>query len=178
MPMRYCRQGFTVLEATVVSTLMAMLALLLSSAWSAVGRPAAELTGRSQLVQEMDLAIAALSRDLGGSLAEPASRLGTKKQGQWVGWMQPASSQLWLCFDGGTSPDGQPDWGQFDTVIVYQLVSNKLVRWNQGTGATFTVARNVDSMNVTAEGADAIRIVLSFKYRQLTRTCTLIAKLP
>jgi type II secretory pathway pseudopilin PulG len=178
MTMSHRRNGFTLLEATVVSGLMAFLAVLVSSAWVGVGRPAADLIARAQLAQEIDMAVASLSRDLGGSLGNPTARLGGKSVGKWIGWMQPASAQLWLCYDGGTDPDGLPNWGSPDSTIVYQLDSDALVRWDRDSGETFTVARNVDSMEITAEGADAVRIVLSFRYRQLTRTCTLIARMP
>lgn len=178
MPMPLHRRGFTLLEATIVSGLMALLAVVLSSAWIGVGRPAADLIARSQLFQEMNMAVTALSRDLGGSVANPEGRLGSKTQARWVGWMQPANAQLWLCFDGGTDPNGQADWGPPDTVIVYQLESNALVRWDQNTGTSFTVAKNMDKMEITALGSESISVQLTFKYRQLVRTCTLIARTP
>jgi type II secretory pathway component PulJ len=116
--MLHPRSGFSLLEVTLVSGLMALLAVVLSSAWVGVGRPAADVIARSRLFQEMDMAVAALSRDTSGGLANPEGRLGGKTQGCWVGWMQPANGQLWLCFDGGTDPNGEADWGPPDTVIV------------------------------------------------------------
>jgi hypothetical protein len=173
-------KGFTVAEVLVVSGLMAFLAALLSSAWIGVARPTVDLIGRSQLVQEMNLAVAALSRDLGGSLGGPVAQ-GGKTLGRWVDWKQVGGTQLWLCFDGGTEPDGQPDWGISDTVIIYQLDQsdpNALVRIDLKAGTTFTVARNVESMTVAASGTDALSIALRFTHGPFTRTCTLVAKAP
>ena len=82
MSMSYGRKGFTLLEVTIVSGLMVFLAVLLSSAWTGVGRSTTDLIARSQLLQEMNLAVAAISRDLGGSLPNPESRLGGKQQGK------------------------------------------------------------------------------------------------
>jgi len=178
MMLRQChRRGFTLFEVTLVSGLMAVLAMVLSSAWVGVGRSATDLIVRSQLLQEIDMTMAALTRDLSGALANPQGRLGNKNQGRWVGWMQPAAGQLWLSFDGGDDPNGQAEWGPPDTVIIYQLESGALVRYDQNAGTAFTVARNLENMEIASDG-DFLHIQLTFTYRQLTRTCTLIARTP
>jgi prepilin-type N-terminal cleavage/methylation domain-containing protein len=174
---RHCR-AFTLVEVTIVSTLMALLAAMLSSAWSGIGRPAAELIVRGRLYQEMDIAAASLTHDLAGSLANPEGRLGGKTQGRWLAWSQPTPGQLWLCYDGGSNPDALPDWGSPDTVITYLVTANMLKRIDQSAGTTFNVARYVDNMQITADGTDGVRIELTFKFRNLTRTCTLIARIP
>lgn len=171
-------KGFTVLEVMVVCWLTALLALLLSAAWGGVGKPMVDLIARAQLAREIDLAVASLSRDLGGSLANVEGRLGGKNLNRWVGWLAPSGSQLWLCYDGGTELNEEAEWGPPDTVIVYRVESDALVRWDQSTESTFVVAKNVENMQVSPEGSDGIRIVLSFKFRQLERTCTLIARTP
>ena len=77
-------KGFTLLEVTIVSGLMTFLALLLFAAWSGIGKSTLALITRCQLAQEMDFAVAALSRDLCGAMAlkdaetDPA-RLGGKQ---------------------------------------------------------------------------------------------------
>ena len=76
------RQGFTLMEVIVVSGLMAFLAMLLASASAGIGRPAADVIRRRQSLQEMNLAISSLARDLGGSLADPEGRIGGKSLGQ------------------------------------------------------------------------------------------------
>lgn len=195
-PMPNPRRGFSLAEVTLVSALMAVLALLLSSAWRGVGRNAASLVGRSQLVQERDLAVASLCRDVGGCLVDPSARSGEKAAGRWLSWAVAnnatlASNQdLTLTYDGGTViryfVAADPDPG----VLTLIFVRRKTVG---GTTTDFTVARNVLSMHVTPNpvpsgGAD-VNLVLCFAYgldkqtgapgaRTLTLTCDLTVKQP
>jgi prepilin-type N-terminal cleavage/methylation domain-containing protein len=171
------RNGFTLVEAMVVSGLMAVLALLLSSLWAGFGRPATNVIARCRVAQEMNLAVNALARDLGGSLAGNQGRLGHKTDSQFVGWMLPGNLQLWLCFDGGTAPNGIADWAPPDTVIVYMLEGDALLRWDQTANTSFTVARHVANMQLSIQG-DELQIQLTFSYRNITRTCTLLASAP
>ena len=179
------RQGFTLLEVTIVSGLTTALAVLLASAWAGVGRPAADLIGRSQLVQERDLAVAALCRDLGGSLGTP-NRNGGKELGQWLQWDRPANAEqplnadLRLLYDGRTDPAVPVAWASPNTILRYMVESNALVRWDELADKKFIVAKNVDGMKVTpiAGRPDAFNIVLYFKYRKLTLPCNLTAEIP
>jgi len=140
-----CR-GFTLLEVSVVACLMAALALLLSSAWRNMGGTAVDLVGRSQLVQERDLAIEALSRDLGGNVASP-DRTGGKRQGQWLEWDRPANveqplnADLRLLYDGRTDPSASIEWASPNTIIRYIVESSTLVRWNELANTKFTVPK-------------------------------------
>jgi hypothetical protein len=193
--MRYHRRGFSIVEVTVVSLLAVVLAVLLSAAWFGMGRTAADLIGRSQLVQERDVAVAALSRDLGGCLFEPAARTGEKTRGRWLSWAcsnnaeqaLAANQDLLLTFNTGTNPAGNV---LANTTIRYLVVEDPtpnastllLVRRKTDENAAvtdFTVARNVHSMNVTIAPADnSVRIVLCFEYRKRTLTCDLTARQP
>ena len=172
----------------VVSVLMAVLAVLLSSAWGGVGRTATDLIGRSHLVQERDLTVAALSRDMGGYLSASTARRGERWDGRWLRWELPSAQSFKLFFDGGTNGSGVP---LAETSVQYLLVSDpdptvdtkSLVRRisiSGGTATDFVVARKVYSMNVTTapDDATAIRIVLWFKYRTLTLTSDLAIKPP
>jgi prepilin-type N-terminal cleavage/methylation domain-containing protein len=186
MNMAKRRGGFSLVELTVVSVLMAVFAVLLSSAWVDVGRTAAGLIGRSQLVQERDMAVAALTRDLGGGSTEPATLVGEKLSGRWLWWECPnnatvASNQdLVLYYDGGTDAGGTP----LSNTVVRYLVESGLLKRRQSVGggppAEFVVARNVHSMTVAADGpsASAVRIVLCFQYRTMTLTADLTAEPP
>lgn len=169
-------RGFTLLEATIVSMLMAFLAVLISTTWSAFVRPVADMAMRCRVVQEASLAVASLSRDLAGSLADDST--GSKTKFSQVGRMQPANAQLRLCFDGGTTPDGVANWSAPDYVVSYYLDSNKLIRWNENAGTTFVVARDVDTFEVLDLGGDQVQINLTFQYRTVTQTYTLIARDP
>jgi prepilin-type N-terminal cleavage/methylation domain-containing protein len=172
---RRARRGFTLVEIMVVSGLLVVLAVLVSNAWAGLGRPLVNVATQCRLANEANAAAACLARDLCGSLADTQGRLGAKTAYQFVGRMQPGNAQLWLCFDSGTNPNGKADWGPPDTVIVYQLAGNTLVRWNQTAGTNFTVAQNVSSFNVQDLGGGQVQIMLTFQYRNLTQTYTWIA---
>jgi prepilin-type N-terminal cleavage/methylation domain-containing protein len=171
------RHAFTLVEVMVVSVLLAALGLLLSEAWVGMGRPLLDAATHARLAEEASLAVAALTRDLGGYSGENAGRLGTQAQLKFVGRLQPGGTQLWLCFDGGATPNGIADWGAPDTVIVYQVVGNSLIRTDQTSGLSYTVARNVGSLAVSDLG-NAVQIVLTFLYRSTVHTYTLIANNP
>ncbi len=171
------RAGFTLLELMVVVVLLSFLAVLLARLWRGVGRPTAELAARGRLSAEANLAVTALARDLGGSLAGPGGSLGDRGQGRFVGRMLPGNGQLWLCFDGGELPNGVPDWAAPDTVIVYQVQNGCLLRTDQSAGTTFTVARHVTAMDLTDLGT-SVQVRLSFSYRGVSRTFTLMVCYP
>jgi type II secretory pathway pseudopilin PulG len=168
------RRGFTLMEATIVSALMIFLAVVLSSAWSGFGRPLVDAVARSRVAQEASLAIASLARDWGGNTIDAT---GGQGQGRLVGRTIVSGSELWLCFDGGASPDGLPDWAPPDTVIIYDVQANKLVRSNQNAGTTFTVATDVQSLALTDLG-NGVQIQLNLSFRAINRTYTMIAKDP
>jgi len=168
--------GFTIVEVTVASALMAFLALLLSTAWIDLGWPAAALIRRGQCEQEIAMAVASLARDLGGCYPEYKDgdgHLGTKWQGRFTGWTV-ADNVLTLTYESG------------DTVR-YFLQDNCLVRQKLST-AQFIAAKNVESFQVVDEPAtSSVTIHLTFKfqlhqpsaqYQYIERKCTLKAKKP
>jgi prepilin-type N-terminal cleavage/methylation domain-containing protein len=167
------RRGFTLIEVLAVSGLMTLLAVLLSAAWSSLGRPMVETTARARVAHEATLAAASLARDFGGSLPGAPGRLGTSTSGQLVGRMQVADSVLRLCYDGPLVADGVADWDDPDTVISYEVQDGNLVRWDESSGATFVVARGVEQMQLTDLGA-AVEIKLTIVHRGLSRTYTLV----
>ena len=170
------RRGFTIIEATIVTTFMAFLAMLIGATWAAFVRPTADIADRCRIAQEANLAVAALSQDLAGTLADDHS--GIKDQYALVGRTQPGNTQLRLCFDGGTTPDGTASWSSPDYVITYYVSSNNLIRWNENASTTFVVARDVSAFQVVDLGNKQVRITLTFTYNTLTRTYTLIARDP
>ncbi len=174
------RLGFTLMEVMLVGGLMAFLAILLSSAWSGIGRSAVDAAARSQLLQELDMTVACLSRDLGGYLPIPSSATpdeygGTDKY-RLVGCLDNLyDNRLELCYDAGSDPDGEPDWGDSDKVVYYYLENdpdetvetNVLVREDEN-GNKFTVARCVDALSVaTTPDFEWIEFSLTFKYPHL-----------
>jgi hypothetical protein len=172
---------------------MTLLALLLFSAWSGIGKSEIALITRCQLAQEMDFSVAALSRDLCGSMPlkdteTNAARLGVKQQWRLLDWkIDVSTGYLELDFDGDPTTSGT--WKSVDKVVTYHWdqPTHTLIRTDD-TGATFTVARNVESFSAYLDSVDAtllhIDVVFACYYRWDTqrtlpiikRTCKLIAK--
>lgn len=197
MPPLKRRSGFTLVEVTLACMLTAFLGILLSTTWTLLMRPTADLIAWGQLFQEMDIAVASLARDVGGGQLDydddGSGCLGEKRQGRLLACSGTVTdvngNHLQLCFDGGTSPNNSADWGAPDTVIDYYVDSGTktLIRWNQTTGALFTVAKNVDSMTLDNTNSTYIKITLTFAFyfphpasespdywkKHLTRTCVL-----
>lgn len=170
------RRAFTLIETLIVSGLMGFLAVLISATWSAFIRPTTDIANRCRIAQEASLALASLSRDLGGSLADNLT--GTTSQYQIVGRTQPGNSQLRLCYDGGSTPNRTADWSEPDILIRYYVDSGQLIRWNENAGTTFTVARDIDSLYVQDLGGGQVEIQLAFRYRGISQTYYLIARDP
>ncbi len=170
------RRGFSLLEATIVSMFTAILGILVSATWGAFLRPTADIAERCRVAQEATLALASLSRDLSGSYAENSTD--SKSKFKLVGRMQPDNSQLRLCFDGGTTPNGTADWAAPDMVVTYYVENNRLIRWDEDSGAIFVVARDVDTLLVEDQGSGQVQIQLTFQFRRITQTYTLIASDP
>lgn len=171
----HARSGFSLVEVSVTSALMAMLAMLLADGWAAIGRPLIDTAAQCRIAHEAQMALACLARDLGGNDADEAGHIGAKSASRFVGRTQPGGSQLWLCFDGGTPPNGSAEWGAPDTVITYEVVNASLVRWNQTADSTFVVAGHVTDFVLTDLGGGHLRIELTFTCRNITRTYTFIA---
>lgn len=189
----HSRRGFTFVEVTVATTLTVFLAMLLASTWGwtrQAGFPT-DVVARGRLLQEIDLAVAALSRDLCGSLAIPTS-FDNVNQDRWIAWQHPTNTELRLCYD--VNPDGNPDWSATtDAVIRYYLADDPnaafttkvLRREDCNAGTTFAVARHVDAMIVDSEtisGSEFVKMQLTFKYQradsEYTRTLTLKTRAP
>jgi prepilin-type N-terminal cleavage/methylation domain-containing protein len=168
--MRARRRGFTLLEVTVVSGLMAFLAVLLSAAWAGIGKTTVDLVARSQLAQEIDVMTAAFSQDFGGNLPTPPGLLaGTRPTGKLLGWRRQTADPLILelCYDSDTSPDGNADWGVPDTVVQYRWdqENHTLIRGKisgGGSSRDFTVARNVDALSFTLDTDNTLHIAVTF----------------
>lgn len=113
---RQRRGGFTIIEVVLVGFLTTMLAGLLVRTWAAYGHAATEVAARCELMQEADFAIASMAADLAGLATDLPNLDG--KAAPLVG-LRPWNGGLQLCFDGGTSPDGLPDWTSPDVVVTY-----------------------------------------------------------
>ena len=164
------------MELTIVSVLMVFLAMLLASSWVTICKSMVDMTARTEVAQEMDFAVAALSRDLGGSLYLS----GSSTTAAFTGWeANNNSTPLELDFDGHT--------------ITYFVDSYVLVRRDLNTGTLaytdFNVAKDVNALTVTpSSDGSTTTIQLDFAcYRStdttrsdplVKRTCVLTATKP
>ena len=195
-PLLQRRNGFTLVEMTIASSLTVLLALMLSTSWVLLNRPTSSLVAWGQLFQEMDIAVTSLARDLGGGqhdYGNAEGRPGNKRQGLLIECRRTNDldgDHLQICFDGD-DPDGTATWDMTtgDTVIDYYIDAdtNTLVRSNLKTGTLFRVASNVGDMTVVDDPNDGnnLRLELTFQFpnyipkdetEPLTRTCILITK--
>ena len=170
------RRGFSLIEVTIVSIFMSFLAVLLSLTWSAFMRPTSDIAIRCRIAQEANLAVACLTRDLSGSYADDRSN--SKTHYQLVDRMQPDNSQLRLCYDGGATPNGIADWAAPDIVVSYYVDSNQLIRWDENTGTTFVAARDLETLEAIDQGDGSVQIRLTFQFRNVSQTYTVIARDP
>jgi hypothetical protein len=159
------RKAFTLVEVTIVSGLMAFLAMLLAATWSGIGSPTATLIRRAQCMQEIDVAVTSLARDLCGTLQ---GNLGDKKQARFSGWDAGDGSRLTVSYNGVET-------------IKYYMEDGHLIREVGSTSRKFVAARNVTNFAVT-DYTTFMQIELTFQYqvagRTLSRKCTLKAKMP
>lgn len=171
------RHGFSLTELSVTSALLVLLTSVLANAWTGLGRPLLKTAHSGRLAHESSLALACLTRDLGGCLPGNVGVVGSKSTYTLVGRTQPGGQQLWLCFDGGSTPNGVADWISPDVVIAYSVVDDALIRSDQSTGTDFVVARYVQSLALSDLGGE-VAITLTFSYQDITKTYTLVAKDP
>jgi len=172
-------RGFTIVEMAVVCFLMAALAMLLAWAWINLARPAADIAVSVRLLQEMNVATAALAHDLGGDLL-PCDATTSAPESQPVGKLIEITftpgdyDTLELHFD----TDGSGSWEPAsDTSVKYTVEETtettdsgeysvkRLVRTltYQNVPKTFVVARNLCSFKVV-DNTTYYTITLGFKY--------------
>ncbi|MEN6557447.1 MAG: hypothetical protein ABFC54_04630 [Thermoguttaceae bacterium] len=199
---RRTARGFTLIEVSLACSLTVLMAVVLSTTWRLLMPTTASLIARSQLFQEMNVAVASLGRDLGGSLPDyqDADHLpGQKKQGLLLAaasTTDSAGDHLRLCYDGGDLPDGVATWSAptEDVVVDYYVDAAtrtlrrlKILNTASGSSVTsFTVAKNVDSLSVAPYDSEYLQVDLTFSCevkavhqlsrRTLTRKCTLLVK--
>jgi type II secretory pathway component PulJ len=152
------RSGFTIIEMSTATCVTAVLASGLWFGWHGLCKATVDLIARAQLAQEMDFVAAALSRDLGGCIANSVGQAATF----------PVCS---VSSDSGTLmiPVGDTDNHQIryyqDTSNSNPWQRNNLIRgyWDSsGTEISrFTVARNVDGITFGSSGT-SLTITVNF----------------
>jgi hypothetical protein len=160
----------------VVSLLTVVLSATLASVWRGLCLPALDAAARSRIAMEAGLATAALARDFGGTLPDPAGSPGGKNDGRLVGLATPSPVWLRLCYHGGGGSVLTPTWAAPDTVISYQLVGEQLVRADETAGTSVTVARSLTAFQVAPlDDGSGVAILLTFAARDISLTYQLNA---
>jgi type II secretory pathway component PulJ len=157
------RRGFTVLEMMIACGLTAFLGILLVTACSAYQKAAAEVIARCRIAEEADLAIHALSADLGASLSSAIT--GPKERGLPTAvFVASDGSRLAITFEDSAAPENS-------RVVIYEIRSDltdlaqlqrqiqrqKLVRWVESLSPQAVVeAERVVAWDVKALASAAI----------------------
>jgi len=161
------RRGFSLIEISIASILSAILVLMASGVAVDVSRHMAANILETQVAAEARLAIESFRRDFSGSSLDVQT--GDRAEGRLVGRMIPQPSELRLCFDA--DQNATADWFAPDRVIVYMVDDNQLIRTDQVSGNTYTVARWVDDIEFTV-GVDEIIISIDFQAGDFAETYT------
>jgi hypothetical protein len=153
---------------------MSLLVLMMSSTWTGFGRSLRDSMTRCRIAQQSSLAVAALTRELGGQC--PDHLTGRQEAGNLVGRMISGGAELRLCFDSSI-PNGHADWASPDFVYSYRVDGGQLIRETEATGVIHVLASNLESMELV-ELAEGVRITLTFSYRDYSSTFTIVTQDP
>jgi type II secretory pathway component PulJ len=162
--------GFSLTEMMIVGGLASLLVLMVSEAWSGLGRPSTDALARCRIAQEANLAAASLAQDFGGSL--PGQPTGRKQAGRLLGRLVVDDSQLWLCYEGQPSND-LADWGAPDTVVTYEVQDRRLIRADKTAETAVVLADSVDRIRLE-QRLERITIELTLSFRGFQRTYTFV----
>jgi len=139
--------GHTLVELVVVTTLMALLTVLIAQAWKPIGHATANLREEAVGLTELRLGLAYLREDLGA-----AKRLSeTDRDVLHIEREPHALSRYGL---------GEP---RTDLGVNYSYAEGTLLREDRYTGESFAVARGLSGFKVEPRANGGARIVLSTK---------------
>lgn len=159
------RRGFSLLEITIASIISAIVVLMASGVAVDISRHMAANIIETQVAAEARLAIESFRRDFTGSSLDMMQ--GDRAEWRLVGRMIPNANELRLCFDA--DQDATADWVAPDRVIIYSLDGDQLIRTDQVSGNTYTVARLVDDIEFTI-GVGEINIAIDFQAGDFTES--------
>jgi hypothetical protein len=156
----------------VASVLAALLGILLALSCASFGRSALEVESRARIAREGILAAQSIACDFGGFLADSPGRAGTSTQYSFTSWDVSQPHTLILYFQGTTSTDV--------IIVTYELLGDQLVRSNQTSGVSTTIARHVTGFSVGSNPGNAAQamITITVTFRYFTSTYTLIGISP
>jgi prepilin-type N-terminal cleavage/methylation domain-containing protein len=195
------RKGFTIIEMSVATGLMALLALVLSFGWQSLGRATVDLIARTQIAQEMDFAAAMLSRDLGGCVVNAEGQTATtsfpiaqdRPLFNYPTSSGTATSIKWELDNGDTIEYDVEVSPETSTTEWKHNLVRKYYNKKDDKTTKFTVAKNVDSVETSWDSNKnlVIKVVFSCNYHFLDkngkqdrtqsiikRSCRLVTNMP
>jgi type II secretory pathway component PulJ len=173
-------RAFTLVEVMVATTMTAFLFLMISGMWVGMAGSTNDSLIDASISQEAHFVLEVLRRDLGGFL--PGQEKEEQDVNKLVGRLTTGANQLMLCFDGGKKKNdpvnGEPYWGKPDTVVVYEVQNEHLLRIEQAKKVeSIVVASNVTSFSPT-QLANGVRVEFTITHEGISKTYTLISQDP
>ena len=160
----------SLLEVTIGTMMATMIAMMAAGVAVDVTRHMADSIAETQIAGEARLAVETLRRDFSGSSLDDTE--GDPATWRLVGRMIPTINELRLCFDSGR--DATADWIAPDRVIIYTQIDDRLIRSDQISGNSYTVARYVDDVEFIAAGGQ-ITVTIDFAIGDAAETYTVVA---
>lgn len=168
-------RAFTLVEVMVASAITAFLFIMMSGMWRGLTENMNDSLIDARISQEAHFVLEIMRRDLGGFL--PGKEKEEKDENKLVGRLATAANQLMLCFDDDKA-DGEPAWGKPDTVIVYEVQDEQLLRIEQtNKGKFIVVANNITDFTPT-QLANGVRVDFTVTFEGISKTYTLISQDP
>ena len=168
-------RAFTLVEVMIATAITAFLFVMMSGMWRGVTGTMNDSLIDAQISQEAHFVLEMMRRDLGGFL--PGKEKEKKDENKLVGRLATAANQLMLCFDDDKA-DGVPEWGKPDTVIVYEVQDEQLLRIEQtNKGKFIVVANNITDFTPT-QLANGVQVDFTVTFEGISKTYTLISQDP
>ncbi|OYP29395.1 hypothetical protein [Rhodopirellula sp. MGV] len=161
------RRGTSLLEVTIATGLVAMLAVVSASISVDLSRGMSENIARTRLATEARLTVESLRRDLSG--CDPDQPLGERSVGTLVGIESTNRTTLRLCFDG--DQNNRADWMPPDRVIVYESEQELLIRSDPFGSHSNVLTHSVQAWQVDDQG-DHVQLLLTLGLGRFTETYT------
>ena len=169
------RFAFTLVEVMIATAITAFLFLMMSGMWRGLMGSMNDSLTDARIAQEAHFVLEIMRRDLGGFL--PGKEKEKKDENKLVGLLATGSKQFMLCFDDDKA-DGDPEWAKPDTVIVYEVQDEQLLRIEQtDKGKYIVVASHVTNFTPT-QLADGVRVDFTITIEDISKTYTLICQGP
>lgn len=173
-------RAFTLVEVMIATTMTAFLFLMMSGMWVGLAGSMNDSLVDASISQEAHFVLEIMRRDLGGFL--PGKEKKEADENKLVGRLATGTNELRLCYDGGGKKHGElndlPDWGKPDTVIVYEVQDEQLLRIEQTNKGKFTVVANNITDFTPTQLANGVRVEFTITIDGNGKTYTLISQDP